>query len=159
MLSIFKESFRVNTPVDGFVVKIGNVSDRVFSKKIIGDGIAVRAMGDFISSPIDGRIRVIFDTNHAFVIEAKNGIEILVHIGIDTIELNGEGFERIANEGMFVKAGDPIIKIDRKIIEVKEKEIIVPIIITNSERVNIINYCEERYVRGGQDIILAYKVK
>ena len=159
MLNFFKENFEIFAPVDGFFIKISDVPDKIFSQKVIGDGIAIRAVGEIVSSPIDGKIIEIFDTNHVFIIEGKSGVQIIVHIGINTIELQGNGFERLIREGESVKVGDPIIKMDRDEINKKEQDLMVPIIIANMDNVNITKYCDLKYVKRGQDIILKYCVK
>ena len=159
MLNIFRETFEILAPVDGFIINIEDIPDRIFAEKIIGDGTAIRATSDIISAPLDGRIVEIFDSNHAFIIEGKTGIEVLVHIGLNTIELQGEGFERLTNIGEEIKAGEPIIKIDREKIDKVEKDLIVPIVLTNMDKVKAITYCEQKYVKSGQGVILTYKIK
>lgn len=78
----------------------------------MGDGIAIKPTGNKMVAPVDGTIGKIFETNHAFSIESDSGIELFVHFGIDTVELKGEGFKRIAEEGQRVKVGDPVIEFD-----------------------------------------------
>ena len=84
----------------------------VFAEKIVGDGIAIKPAGNKMVAPCDGTIGKIFETNHAFSIESDTGIELFVHFGIDTVELKGEGFTRIASEGQQVKMGDTIIELN-----------------------------------------------
>lgn len=103
----------IYAPISGEIVNIEDVPDVVFSEKIVGDGVAVRPIGNKIVAPVDGVIGKIFETNHAFSMESKEGVELFVHFGIDTVELKGEGFTRIAQEGQSVKRGDTVIE-DRK---------------------------------------------
>ncbi|MBD3807822.1 MAG: PTS glucose transporter subunit IIA [Epsilonproteobacteria bacterium] len=122
-------------PADGEVVGLDSVPDEVFSARLAGDGVAIIPTSGTFVSPIDGTVSKIFPTNHAYVI--KNGdVEVIVHIGIDTVNLKGNGFTRVANEGDNVKIGDEIIKADLDYIANNAKSIITPIV-TNSSKVSI----------------------
>lgn len=122
-------------PADGEVVGLDSVPDEVFSARLAGDGAAIIPTSCTFVAPIDGIVSKIFPTNHAYVI--KNGdIEVIVHIGIDTVNLKGNGFTRVANEGDNVKMGDKIIKADLDYIANNAKSIITPIV-TNSSKVSI----------------------
>jgi len=108
-------------PLSGEIVPIEDVPDVVFAEKIVGDGIAIKPAGNKMVAPCDGTIGKIFETNHAFSLESDSGIELFVHFGIDTVELKGEGFKRIAQEGQQVKRGDTIIEFDLAVLEAKAK--------------------------------------
>ncbi|MFC0309707.1 PTS glucose transporter subunit IIA [Gallibacterium trehalosifermentans] len=125
----------IYAPLTGEIVNIEDVPDVVFSEKIVGDGVAIRPKGNKIVAPVDGVIGKIFETNHAFSMESKEGIELFVHFGIDTVELKGEGFTRIAQEGQTVKRGDTIIEIDLELLEAKAKSVLTPIVISNMDEV------------------------
>jgi len=84
----------IYAPLSGEIVNIEDVPDVVFSEKIVGDGIAIRPTGNKLVAPVDGVVGKIFETNHAFSMESKEGVELFVHFGIDTVELKGEGFTR-----------------------------------------------------------------
>ncbi|BAP58416.1 PTS glucose transporter subunit IIA [Candidatus Tachikawaea gelatinosa] len=124
---------KIFAPISGETVQIEDVPDVVFSDKIVGDGVAIKPNGKEILAPFDGIIRKIFKTNHAFSIESYTGIELFVHLGIDTINLKGEGFKRIGKEGK-VKKGELIIEFDLSIIEKKAKSILTPIVISNLDK-------------------------
>ncbi|AFP85081.1 PTS system, glucose subfamily, IIA component [secondary endosymbiont of Ctenarytaina eucalypti] len=96
-------SIEIVAPLSRNIVNIENVPDVVFAEKIVGDRIAIKPIGNQMSSPVNGTIGKIFDTNHAFSITSDTGIELFVHFGIDTVELKGEGFFRIDKEGQSVK--------------------------------------------------------
>ena len=116
-------------------MNIEDVPDVVFSEKIVGDGVAIRPTGDTIVAPVNGTIGKIFETNHAFSIESEDGVELFVHFGIDTVELKGEGFTRIAEEGQNVKVGEPIIKFDLVTLEAKAKSVLTPVVISNMDEI------------------------
>ena len=102
----------IYAPVKGTCIDITEVDDIGFSSKMTGDGVAIVPIEGIVTAPCDGKISMIFDTGHAFGMEANNGAEILIHIGIDTVNLNGEGFEILKKPGQKVKRGEPVIRFD-----------------------------------------------
>jgi len=142
----------IKAPIDGMLVALEKVDDEVFSSKMAGDGIAIIPVGDTFVAPIDGVITKIFSTNHAFSIKGKQDLEILVHIGLETVALKGEGFERLANEGDTVKVGDPIIKVDLAYIKEHAKDIVTPILITDESKFDEIDK-NDNVVKSGDPIM------
>ncbi|MBP3932011.1 MAG: PTS glucose transporter subunit IIA [Peptostreptococcaceae bacterium] len=118
---------------NGELLDITKVPDEVFSTKMMGDGFAIKSNDGVIVSPVDGKIGVVFETKHAIIIESTEGKEILIHLGIDTVNLKGEGFEVFVNVGDEVKAGDRLVKMDVEFIEANAKSSISPVIFTNLE--------------------------
>lgn len=159
MFGFLKKNYKLVAPVDGEVIELSEVPDAVFAQKMAGDGVAIETTGDTIVAPADGKLSMIFKTNHAFGLNLENGAEILVHIGIDTVALEGEGFHRIASEGQFVKAGDPIIKINRDIIVKKGYSLVTPVLITNPDMTSEIKSFVGESVKAGENEILTYKTK
>ncbi len=153
MFGFLKRKVRViKSPVDGQVVALESVEDEVFSKKLVGDGVAVIPMSNIFTAPIDGTVTKIFSTNHAYSIKSTKDLEVMVHIGLDTVALEGKGFERIANEGDVVKAGDPIIRVDLAYIREHAKDIITPVIISDESDVK--NIEKRSSIVKSQDIIM-----
>lgn len=130
-----KSFIEVFAPISGEIVGIEDVPDVVFAEKIVGDGIAIKPTGNKIVAPLSGKIAKIFETNHAFAIESDEGIELFVHFGIDTVELKGEGFTRIVEEGQQVKIGDTIIEFDLAFLEGKAKSVLTPVVISNMDSI------------------------
>ncbi|ECG7205451.1 PTS glucose transporter subunit IIA [Salmonella enterica subsp. enterica serovar Altona] len=128
-------TIEIVAPLSGEIVNIEDVPDVVFAEKIVGDGIAIKPTGNKMVAPVDGTISKIFETNHAFSIESDSGIELFVHFGIDTVELKGEGFKRIAEEGQRVKVGDPVIEFDLPLLEEKAKSTLTPVVISNMDEI------------------------
>lgn len=122
-------------PLSGEIINIEDVPDVVFAEKIVGDGVAINPTGNVIVAPADGLIGKIFETNHAFSIDSDDGIELFVHFGIDTVELKGLGFKRLAQEGQKVKRGDAIIEFDLALIQEKAKSILTPVVISNMDQI------------------------
>ncbi|MBW8192183.1 PTS glucose transporter subunit IIA [Neiella marina] len=129
------DGIEIYAPVSGEIVNIEDVPDVVFAEKIVGDGIAIHPTGNQMVAPCDGTIRKIFETNHAFSIESTSGIELFVHFGVDTVELKGEGFKRIAEEGQKVKTGDTVIEFDLPLLEAKAKSVLTPVVISNMDEI------------------------
>jgi glucose-specific phosphotransferase system IIA component len=144
----------VVSPVDGDVVALENVSDEVFSQKMAGDGVAILPRSNIFIAPVSGVVTKIFATNHAFSIQTDMGIEVLVHIGIDTVALNGRGFERLIEEGSRVSIGKPIINADLDFLLSCGKDIVTPIVL-NANKELILNSDNVRAVREGESIIEA----
>ena len=140
MFGFLKRKTReVYSPVDGQVIALESVNDDVFSQKMVGDGVAVIPMSNRFVAPIDGIVSKIFSTNHAYSIKSEKDLEVMVHIGLETVALNGKGFTRIANEGDEVKAGDVIIEADISYIREHAKDIITPVIILEESDVQEID--------------------
>ena len=139
-------------PIDGKAVDIVEVPDEVFSQKMAGDGMAILPVGDTFCAPIAGKVVKIFDTNHAFTIDAGEGLSVTVHIGLDTVELQGEGFERLVQEGDEVEAGDAIVRIDYGLVNEKAKSLWTPILITNASGVTTLDKYP-RVVKAGDELM------
>ncbi|WP_018248729.1 PTS sugar transporter subunit IIA [Orenia marismortui] len=161
MFGIFKKkkSVELAAPLTGKVVKLAEVPDEVFSQKMVGDGLAIEPTEGVLVSPVDGVIKQIFPTKHAVGIETKEGAEILIHIGINTVELQGEGFEKLAEEGDKVKVGDEIIKVDLDYIKENATSTITPVLITNMDDIKELKILDNQNVTSGEDKILSVEVK
>ncbi len=136
MFGFLKRKIReVKAPVDGQIVALEDVDDEVFSKKLVGDGVAIIPVSNIFTAPIDGTVTKIFSTNHAYSIKNTKDLEVMVHIGLDTVDLNGAGFERLVKEGDTVLCGDEIIRVDLNALKEHAKDIITPIIISDDSDV------------------------
>lgn len=119
------------SPVTGDVVALEQVPDEAFASKAVGDGVAVKPTDKTVVSPAAGTIVKIFNTNHAFCTETEKGAEIVVHMGIDTVALNGEGFTRLVEEGAEVAAGQPILEMDLDFLNANARSMISPVVCSN----------------------------
>jgi len=153
MFGFFKaKKETILSPADGDIVQLEEVPDEVFSQKMAGDGIAIMPRSNTFVAPVAGTITKIFSTNHAFSIKTKSGLEVMVHIGLDTVTLNGEGFKRLAKEGDSVSIGKPIISADLEFIASKGKNIVTPILL-NHEKELVITTDIIGNIREGGDLM------
>ena len=113
------------------VLPISEVPDPVFAEKMMGEGFAIDPTSDVIVSPISGTLVQVADTLHAYGIQSDSGVEVLVHVGLDTVNLQGKGFEAKVKIGDAVKKGDPLVKIDREYLIANAPSIVIPVIVTN----------------------------
>lgn len=118
---------------DGNVIDIVDVKDEVFSSCALGKGIGIQTKQKQLYSPVTGEITVAFPTKHAIGIKTKAGIEILIHIGIDTVELNGEGFHSFIKQGQKIKQGELLCEVDFDFIENKGYDTTIMVVVTNSD--------------------------
>lgn len=146
---------RVLAPLDGTVVDLEKVPDEVFAQKMAGDGVAIDPSGQVAVAPVSGTLVKLFPGGHAFGISTNAGVELIVHIGLDTVELRGEGFENIATEGQTVEAGTPIVRFQRSTIEHKGKVILSPVV--SSGEGTIVRRASGT-VRAGQDVLFVLNV-
>ena len=145
----------VLAPLDGAVVELETVPDEVFAQKMAGDGVAIDPSGQVAVAPISGDLVKLFPGGHAFGIAASDGVELIVHIGLDTVELKGEGFANIATEGQVVQAGTPIVRFDRAVIERLGKVILSPVV--SSGAGNIVRRASGT-VQAGRDVLFVLEV-
>ena len=125
---------RVLAPISGRAVPLAEVPDEVFAEGMAGQGCAIvpEASGEAVA-PVSGVLVKLFEGGHAFGIATDDGIEMIVHLGLDTIELRGRGFERIATEGERVEAGQPIVRFDLDEIRAGDYDPVTPVLVTNDE--------------------------
>ena len=127
-----RTSVIIYSPLEGDIIPLEQVEDETFSNKLLGEGIAINPLNGLVTSPVDGTITSIFDTLHAIGITTKEGIELLIHIGIDTVNLGGKHFLVFIKEGDNVNIGDKIAQVDINEIEKLGYKTTTPIIVTNS---------------------------
>ena len=125
-------------PISGKVAALTEVNDYLFNKKIMGEGAAVMPKDNYVYSPVDGEIVLVYDAKHAIAIQTEEGLQILIHVGIDSVKLEGRGFASYVKVGDKVNAGDKILFFDREYVEAFASTI-TPLVITNSEIVDTID--------------------
>ena len=138
LFDIFKKKEKIvvtiYSPINGKVIELKEVPDEAFAQKMVGDGCAIEPDKGIICSPIDGQLMNIFPTNHAIIFETIDGLEMIVHFGIDTVKLDGKGFQKLREPGP-IKIGDEIVKYNLDDIKDGVPSTRSPIIINNMEKV------------------------
>ena len=139
LFDIFKKKEKtvvtIYSPMNGKVIELKEVPDEAFAQKMVGDGCAIEPDKGIICSPIDGQLMNVFPTNHAIIFETIDGLEMIVHFGIDTVKLDGKGFQKLREPGP-IKIGDEIVKYDLDDIKDGVPSTRSPIIINNMEKVD-----------------------
>ncbi|MEN4526145.1 N-acetylglucosamine-specific PTS transporter subunit IIBC [Pantoea agglomerans] len=120
-------------PVSGEVVVLDDVPDEAFASKAVGDGLAIKPSDKWVVAPIAGTLVKIFNTNHAFCLETDNGVEIVVHMGLDTVALEGKGFTRLVEEGASVVAGQRVLEMDLEFLNANARSMVSPVVVSNSD--------------------------
>lgn len=143
-----ESSLEVLAPVNGTIYDLSKVNDEVFSQKLMGEGFAAQTEDGDIYSPVSGEVGMIFPTKHAIIVATDDGLEVLIHMGIDTVKLEGEGFELFCSVGDKVKAGDKLAHMDLEFIKSKGYETITPVIFTNLEAGKTIEVSEGKSVKA-----------
>ncbi|ELY3902148.1 PTS N-acetyl glucosamine transporter subunit IIABC [Klebsiella aerogenes] len=147
------------SPITGEVVALEQVPDEAFASKAVGDGIAVKPTDNIVVAPAAGTVVKIFNTNHAFCLETDNGAEIVVHMGIDTVALEGKGFKRLVEEGVQVKAGEPILEMDLAFLNANARSMISPVVCSNSDDYSALVIQATGNVVAGQTLLFEIKGK
>lgn len=142
-LKITPEKNCIYAPVSGVSVPLACVNDQMFSRELLGKGLAIKPDSNVIYAPVSGTVAVAPKSCHAVALLSPDGLEVLVHIGINTVELKGKYFKRFVSKGDNVKAGQKLIEFDREKIKAKGYDVVTPIIITNSA-----NYLKIHLVTG-----------
>lgn len=152
-----KKNVDICSPVAGKCIDITEVSDKIFADKVIGDGVAVIPQNNIIAAPCDGVISSIFPTGHAFLTEGKGGPGILVHIGIDTVNLNGRGFKTLVRPNTSVKKGEPVIEFDSSYLSDERLDMTVMIIVSEGSGEIRKTGVGENVI--SKDVVMEYKLE
>ncbi len=147
------------SPLKGEIIDLTEVPDPVFAEKMLGDGFAIIPNEGRLLSPVEGKVVEIFPTKHAIGIKTKEGLELLIHVGLETVELNGEGFEVMVETDDSIAVGDHLLSFDIDFIEKNNKEIITPVVVTNhNDKVKNFSKISSPQV-AYQDLVLKCELK
>lgn len=144
----------VRAPMDGEVIAMSEVEDKAFSAGMVGPGLAIRPSGTTVVSPVDGTVAVLFPTKHAVGIRTDTGVELLVHVGLDTVKLKGEGFTAHVEQGQVVEVGTPLLTFDPAVIEAAGYRLTTPIVVTNAKKVGEIIEVAAQEVKTGNGLFV-----
>lgn len=144
---------QIVAPMSGTIVPLEQVNDKVFSSGVVGDGLAIRPDGNKVFSPVDGTVSATFDSGHALQILSQHGAEILIHVGLDTVQLNGEHYQIHVAENQQVKRGDLLLEFDREAIEQAGYDTITPVIIANADSYQLLQKQTQPQARVGDTLL------
>lgn len=153
-----KKSLTLLSPVTGKVIPLENSEDKAFAEKLVGDGVAIMPVDGDFRSPANGRISGVAEALHAYSIETEEGLDLLVHIGIDTVGLGGRGYVPAVKAGDTVKAGDPLCKVDIELLKSLGYSLCTPVVICDADRLSSISPFYGDAI-GGADTVIEYTVK
>ena len=153
-----RSSIVVTAPFSGTLVPLSEVPDETFASGVLGEGIAIEPSDGLFCSPVDGTVETIAETKHAIGFAADNGLEILVHVGLETVSLNGEGFEILVKEGDRVKAGQPVAKADLALIRERGLKTITSLVLTGGAD-DMELHCAEGLATAGKTPVLTLTEK
>lgn len=159
--NIFKKSKdeeKLYAPMSGEVIKLENVPDPVFSEKMMGEGVAINPSGGEVVSPVNGKVVQVPDTKHAIGLETGKGTEILIHVGLETVALKGEGFTVNVHTGDEVTAGQTLLTFDMDYIREHADSTISPMVITNSKDMDKdFDFTTEEKAKAGETVLITIK--
>ncbi len=150
-------TIELRAPLDGVIFPLEQVPDPVFAQKMVGDGLSIDPLNQLLTAPCDGTVTQLHRAGHAVTLTTAEGIEVMIHIGLDTVELKGEGFTPKVAEGQAVSTGDPLIAFDADFLATRAKSLLTQLIITNPERLAELRPASG-VVRANQDVAMTLEL-
>jgi glucose PTS system EIICBA or EIICB component len=126
---------QIPSPISGRVLSLSEVPDATFSQKLLGDGFAVMPSEGVVFAPVAGKIETLFPTLHAIGLKSRSGVELLIHVGVDTVQMKGEGFKAFVKQGDWVEPGQKLLEFDMELVRKKAKSLATPILVTNMDHI------------------------
>lgn len=151
------ENYEIHSPLTGNVVELSQIPDEAFASGSLGAGIGIEPTDPYVKAPEDGTVIFVADTKHAIGFACDNGMSLLIHIGIDTVKLNGQGFEQLVEAGASVKKGEPMLKLDLEYLKKNAPSIISPILLTELEDTSRLTLVEQKKTKASENVIFVIK--
>lgn len=145
---------KIYVPINGNAVSLREMPDPTFSQELLGKGMAVDPEDGIVVSPVDGTVALLFETKHAIAIKTESGLELLIHIGIDTVKMNGNGFKSFVSTGDIVKAGQKIIEFDLDLVKKEAESPMTAVLITNCDDIKFVKSLNSGKVKQGDELFL-----
>ena len=146
------ETITISSPITGLAADLSTAPDEAFAQKMMGDGAVVTPEDPYVRAPEDGEVAFVFDTKHAIGFVTDSGISLLIHVGIDTVKLNGEGFEALVESGQTVKKGEPMLKLDLDYLKEHAPSVTSPVLCTELEDNQRIRLLKDGPVKAGEPL-------
>ncbi|UOB19615.1 PTS sugar transporter subunit IIA [Macrococcus armenti] len=153
------KKLEIVSPITGEYVAIEDIPDPVFAQKMMGEGFGIKPTEGIVVAPISGEVVNVFPTKHAIGIKAENGVELLIHVGLETVAMKGAGFKTHIGQGDIVQKGDTLLEFDIALIEKEASSIISPVIITNSDVLSEIKFENQTLLTKGETPIMTVEMK
>lgn len=153
--TLFRKKHVISAPVTGDIVRLEEVNDDVFASGSMGNGVAINFNGNNVYSPSDGKVIALFPTGHALGIESTDGFQYIIHIGIDTVEMEGYGFDSKVKQGDEIRKGELLIEVDSRLLIESGYDPITMIVFPNGEKVSY--NTNEKFIESGEDFIYVQK--
>lgn len=151
------EPMTVYAPADGTVIPLEQFPDEMFSQKVLGPGCGIQPSGDKVVAPFNGEVSQVVDTMHAIGVMSSDGLEVLIHVGVDTVEMNGKGFRTLVKEGQEISRGCPLISFDRKAIEAAGHADAIAVVVTNGDEFSEVELAMSGDAAAGDAILRVKK--
>ncbi len=155
-MKLFKKKNELFAVCKGRAIPLSQVPDEAFASEMLGKGFAIEPSDRDFYSPVRGKVASIADSKHAYTLLSDDGHDILVHIGVDTVEMKGEGFESLVKEGQSIQVGDPLARADLEAIRKKGFPAVTSVLVTDAETIENIEY-QFGAVSGGKDAVMSYR--
>ena len=146
------DTITVCSPMSGLAADLSTAPDEAFAEKMMGDGAVVTPEDPYVRAPEDGEVAFVFDTKHAIGFVTDSGVSLLIHVGIDTVKLNGEGFEALVESGQTVKKGDPMLKLDLEYLKTHAPSVTSPVLCTELEENQRIRLLTDGPIKAGDPL-------
>ncbi|UBH12162.1 PTS sugar transporter subunit IIA [Macrococcus armenti] len=153
------KKIEIVSPITGEYVAIEDIPDPVFAQKMMGEGFGIKPTEGIVAAPISGEVVNVFPTKHAIGIKAENGVELLIHVGLETVAMKGAGFKTHISQGDIVQKGDTLLEFDITLIEKEASSIISPVIITNSDVLSEIKFENQTLLTKGETPVMTVEMK
>ncbi len=141
---------QISSPFTGTLVSLDDVNDEVFSERVMGEGVAVKPSEGRVVAPVTGTIAKLFEGGHGFAIETSEGLQVLVHVGLETVHLKGDGFTVRASEGQEINAGDEIVVVNLERMNELNIDIVSPVVVISGEAATV---TETKEVKAGDPLL------
>ena len=158
MLANQRKEHRLVAVCDGRCKPLADMPDEAFATGILGDGICIEPVGHVFYSPVDGRVDTVNESGHAYTLCTDEGLDVLVHIGVDTVGMKGEGFMPTVSAGQHIKAGDKLAEADLDLIRRRGYAVTTAVVVTTPEKMKNVEY-KYGNATGGRDAVMAYRVE
>lgn len=147
----------IKSPLTGKIVALTDVPDPVFAGLMLGKGVAVEPTSGEVVSPVNGTVTTVFPTGHAVGLTADNGIEVLIHVGMDTVSLKGQGFTQHVKAGDKVSVGQKLVTVDLEAVKAAGYPIVTPIVVTNTDNFSDVVATQAQTITSGDDLLTIVK--